>query len=364
LEGEPHAPAPARLQETSGPDGKKKPGGVTLRQIALRASVAIAALAFIGAAAAVLTQQVQAEADWKPDRTVEIIVGTPPGSGYDNVARELQEVWQTSSLVEKPVTVVNKPGGFNAVGNAYLNQHPGNGNYVAITGTLLLSDNLSGNTAMSFKDFTPLAVLLNEEIVFAVNPASPIKTGRDFIDRLKQDPTSVSVAVSGIGGQNHIALGLVAQAGGADASRLKVVGFQGGAEAVTATLGGHVDVSVGPASIVAPQLEAGKLRVIGVPSAERLSGVFAQVPTWREQGVDAVFSQWRGLMGPKGLTPAQIAYWDGVLGKTVQTKDWKEHIERTQLTYRYLDSSQARDFVVSQNETVRGILTSLGLIKK
>src|ERR1019366_4509340 len=103
--------------------------GTTLRQIALRVSVV--ALAFTGAAAAVLTQEVWAEADWKPDRTGEIIVGTPPGSGYDNVARKLQEVWQTSSLVEKPVTVVNKPGGFNAVGNAYLDQHPGNGNYVA-----------------------------------------------------------------------------------------------------------------------------------------------------------------------------------------------------------------------------------------
>jgi putative tricarboxylic transport membrane protein len=142
------------------------------------------------------------------------------------------------------------------------------------------------------------------------------------------------------------------------------VGFQGGAEAVTAALGGHVDATVGPASIVAPQLEAGKLRVIGVPSEQRLGGVFAQVPTWREQGVDAVFSQWRGLMAPKGLTPAQIAYWDGVLDKTVQTKDWKDHVERTQLTYHYLDSGQARDFVIDQNEKVRAILTGLGLIKK
>jgi putative tricarboxylic transport membrane protein len=329
-----------------------------LQKIALSACAA-AAIGLASPATGVLAQS-----DWKPDRTVEIVVGTPPGSGYDSVARKLQEIWQTGSLVEKSVTVVNKPGGFNAVGNAYLNQHPGNGNYVAITGTLLLSDNLSGNAAMSFKDFTPLAALLNEEIVFAVNPASAIKTGKDFIDRLRQDPASVSVSISGIGGQNHIALGLVAQAGGADASKLKVVGFQGGAEAVTAALGGHVDVSVGPASIVAPQLEAGKLRVIGVPSERRLGGVFAQVPTWREQGVDAVFSQWRGLMGPKGLSPVQIAYWDGVLGKTVQTKEWKDHIERTQLTYRYLDSGQARDFVVDQNEKVRAILTGLGLIKK
>jgi putative tricarboxylic transport membrane protein len=335
-----------------------------LRQIAPSAFAATATIAFICCAAAIPTPDVWAQTAWKPDRTVEIIVGTPPGSGYDNAARKLQEIWQTGNLVEKSVTVVNKPGGFNAVGNAYLNQHPGNGNYVAITGTLLLSDNLSGNSAMSFQDFTPLAVLLNEEIVFAVNPASPIKTGKDFIDRLKQDPASVSVSLSGIGGQNHIALGLVAQAGGADASRLKVVGFQGGAEAVTAALGGHVDATVAPASIVAPQLEAGRLRVIGVPSAKRLGGVFAQVATWREQGVDAVFSQWRGLMGPKGLTRAQIAFWDGVLDKTVQTKEWKDHVERTQLTYRYLDSGQARDFVMDQNEKVYTILTGLGLIKK
>jgi putative tricarboxylic transport membrane protein len=335
-----------------------------LRQIALCACTAVLSIQLAAIGLICSVTEVFAQADWKPDRNVEIIVGTPPGSGYDSVARKLQEIWQTRNLVEKSVTVVNKPGGFNAVGNAYLNQHPGNGNYLAITGTLLLSDNLSGNTAISFKDFTPLAVLLNEEIVFAVNSASSIKTGKDFIDRLKQDPTSVSVSISGIGGQNHIALGLVAQAGGADASRLKVVGFQGGAEAVTAALGGHVDATVAPASIVAPQLEVGKMRVIGVPSEKRLGGVFAQVPTWREQGVDAVFSQWRGLMGPKGLTPAQIAYWDGALGKTVQTKDWKDHIERTQLTYRYLDSGQARDFVADQNETVRGILIGLGLIKK
>jgi putative tricarboxylic transport membrane protein len=327
------------------------------------ALVAGAGIAFISAAA-VLADDVWAQTDWKPDRNVEIIVGTPPGSGYDSVARKLQEIWQTGNLVEKSVSVVNKPGGFNAVGNTYLNSHPGNASYLAITGTLLLSDNLSGNTTMSFKDFTPLAVLLNEEIAFAVNPASPIKTGKDFIDRLKQDPASVSVAISGIGGQNHIALGLVAQAGGADASRLKVVGFQGGAEAVTAALGGHVDATVGPASVVAPQVEAGKLRVIGVPSAQRLGGIYAQIPTWREQGVDAVFSQWRGLMGPRGLTATQVAYWDGVLGKTVQTKDWKDHIERTQLTYRYLDSGQARDFITDQNEKVREILTGLGLIKR
>jgi len=79
---------------------------------------------------------------------------------------------------------------------------------------------------------------------------------------------------------------------------------------------------------------------------------------------ERVLDQLVARSGVKGLTAAQIAYWDGVLGKTVQTKDWKDHIERTQLTYRYLDSGEARTFITAQNETVRGILTGLGLIKK
>lgn len=73
---------------------------------------AAAAITFIGCGAGALAQ-----IGWKPDRTVEIIVGTPPGSGYDIVARKLQEIWQTGNLIEKSVTVVNKPGGFNALGS-------------------------------------------------------------------------------------------------------------------------------------------------------------------------------------------------------------------------------------------------------
>ena len=267
-----------------------------MRQIALCACSAIVAFG-LACPTGVFAQ------DWKPDRNVEIVVGTPPGSGYDSVARKLQEIWQTANLVDKSVTVVNKPGGFNAVGNAYLNAHPGNGNYVAITGTLLLSDNLSGNTAISYKDFSPLAVLLNEEIVFAVNPSSSIKTGKDFIDRLKQDPTSVSVAISGIGGQNHIALGLVAQAGGADASRLKVVGFQGGAEAVTAALGRPCGCDGGPGldrgAAARGRQAAGHRGAVGEAARRRLCPGSDLARAGRGRGVLAM-ARPDGPQGPDG----------------------------------------------------------------
>src|SRR5258708_28512764 len=169
-----------------------------------------------------------AQKAWKPDRPIEIIVGTDPGSGFDRTARLLQKIWQSEHLVEQPVTVVNKSGGFGAIGWVYMNQRGKSGNVVAIISPLLLTNNITGNMELSYRDVTPLALLEDEEIAFAVYNDSAIKTGKDFIDRLRHDPSSVSVGVSGIGGQNHVALALVAQAaGGIDVAKLKVISFAG-----------------------------------------------------------------------------------------------------------------------------------------
>src|SRR6267154_2577747 len=272
-----------------------------------------------------------AQKSWKPDRPVEIIVGTDPGSGFDRTARLLQKIWQTTHLVEQPVTVVNKAGGFGAIGWAYMNQRGRSGNVVAIMSPLLLTNKITGNMDLSYRDVTPLALLEDEEIAFAVFADSAIKTGGDFIARLRHDPSSVSIGVSGIGGQNHVALALVAQAaGGIDLVKLKVVSFAGSGDVTTAVIGGHVESTASPASTVGPQVQAGRMRAIGVSSERRIGGVLADVPTWREQGVDAVFSNWRGVVAPKGMTPEQIQYWDDLFAKTMETPRSEEHTSELQ----------------------------------
>jgi putative tricarboxylic transport membrane protein len=306
-----------------------------------------------------------AQKSWKPDRPVEIIVGTDPGSGFDRTARLLQKIWQTTHLVEQPVTVVNKAGGFGAIGWAYMNQRGKSGNMVAIMSPLLLTNNIAGNMELSYRDVVPLALLEDEEIAFAVYSGSSIKTGKDFIAKLQQDPSSVSVGVSGIGGQNHVALALVAQAaGGIDLSRLKVVSFAGSGDVTTSVIGGHVEATASPASTIAPQVAAGRMRAIGVSSARRIAGTLADVPTWREQGIDAVFSNWRGVIGPKGMTPEQIQYWDDVFAKTVATPEWKEEIERSQLTSHYLPSREAGEFLAAENDKLTNVMSKLGLSKQ
>jgi len=119
-----------------------------------------------------------AQSKWKPDRPIEIIVGTDPGSGFDRTARLLQKIWQNDHLVDQVVTVVNKPGGFGAIGWNYMNQHARSGSHIAVISPLLLTNQIVGNQAMSYRDITPLTILMDEEIVFAVHGASRIKTGR------------------------------------------------------------------------------------------------------------------------------------------------------------------------------------------
>jgi putative tricarboxylic transport membrane protein len=306
-----------------------------------------------------------AQKSWTPDRAVEIIVGTDPGSGFDRTARLLQKIWQTTHLVEQPVTVVNKAGGFGAVGWSYMNQRGKSGNMVAIMSPLLLSNKITGNMELSYRDVTPLALLEDEEIAFAVYTDSTIRTGKDFIAKLQHDPSSVSVGVSGIGGQNHVALALVAQAaGGIDLAKLKVVSFAGSGDVTTSVIGGHVESTASPASTVAPQVQAGRMRGIGISSERRIGGVLADVPTWREQGVDAVFSNWRGVIAPKGMTPEQVQYWDGIFAKTVETPEWKEEIQRSQLSGHYLQSREAGAFLAAENEKLTGVMNKLGLSKE
>jgi putative tricarboxylic transport membrane protein len=161
-----------------------------------------------------------------------------------------------------------------------------------------------------------------------------------------------------------VALALVARAAtGINVAKLRVISFAGSGDVTTAVIGGHVESAVSPASTVDPQVSAGRMRAIGVSSDKRLEGVLADVPTWREQGVDAVFSNWRGLVGPKDMPAEQVQYWTGIFAKTVETEEWKEELQRSQLTEHFLDSVATKRFLEDQNSTLSEIMGGLGLSK-
>jgi putative tricarboxylic transport membrane protein len=151
---------------------------------------------------------------------------------------------------------------------------------------------------------------------------------------------------------------------GVDPKVAKVVVYSGGGEALTAFLGGHIDVYVAsPRSMVSLQKE-GKVKVLGISTAQRQPGALADLPTFREQGVDAVFFTWRGFMAPKGLKPAEIAYWDAVFEKLAQGEEWRKDTESQFWNADYLLSAETRKHLDRENEVMRMILTDLGLTKQ
>ncbi len=301
---------------------------------------------------------------WKPEKNVEIVTGSTPGGGLDRTARLIQKVWQEKRMVDAAVTVVSKPGGGNAVSWAYLNRHVGDGHYLSITSLSLLTNHITGSNPLKHTDVTPIAQLFSEYLAFAVNGDSPIKTGKDLVDRLKKDPKSLSIAITpSVGGSNHIAVGLVMKSAGVDIKKLKTVVFNSGGEGTIALLGGHVDLFAVSAANFLEQVKAGKVRIVAICSPQRLGGALADIPTWKEQGINVVFGTWRGVIGPKGMNEAQIAYWEEKFTKLVQTVEWKKELENNLFVDTFMKSNESKKYLEAQYNELKDVLIALGVAK-
>ncbi len=301
---------------------------------------------------------------WKPQSNVEISVGAGPGGGNDNIARLVQKILQDKRLLDSGSTVVNKAGGGGTLAYTYLSQRRGNPGYIGVSSNTLLTNHIAGISPLNYVDFTPLAVMINEYMSFVVRADSSLKTGADLISRLKADPQSVAIGISSsLGNINHIAAAVVARAGGIEPKRLKIVVFDSSAASITAVLGGHVDVVVGPPSISASHIEAGKLRVLGVTSARRLGGVLANQATWTEQGLNAVVINWRGVIGAKDLSAPQIAFWDATLEEVAKSAEWDRELTRNLWENAYSGSATAGDYLKTQYNELNAVLRELGFVK-
>jgi putative tricarboxylic transport membrane protein len=301
---------------------------------------------------------------WKPARNVELIAPAGPGSALDQTARTLQKVLQERRLLDAPVTVANRPGGGQAIGFGYLNQQPGDGHHLAIGTISLLTNRITGVNPLNYTDVTPVANLVAEYVVFAVRAESALKGGRDAAERLRRDPGALSLAFSGsLGNHNHMAIGLVAKAAGADLKKLKTVVFNSGGELAAALLGGHVDIAVGGSSVFAQHVQAGRMRLLAVTSPKRLGGQLADTPAWNELGLPAAFSTFRGIVGPRAMAPAPLAYWEALLAKATDSDEWRAFLKASDSESLFLGSADYRRFLDGENERIRTLLAELGLAR-
>jgi putative tricarboxylic transport membrane protein len=185
------------------------------------------------------------------------------------------------------------------------------------------------------------------------------------MDILRKDPQAIAFGVSNsLGNANHQAIALAMKASGIHPARARIAVFQSGGQSTAALLGGHVQVV--PASIglwVAP-LKAGQVKLVAVSSPTRLTGDVANVPTWREQGIDAVVSVWRMITAAPALTPAQLAFWQDALRRTTETPAWKRELEQSYQTDEFIAGPDLAKTVEALYVQLRALLTELDLVKK
>lgn len=321
----------------------------------MRAAVVLIAL--------LIGMNVHAQPAWQPQKQVEIVVGSGPGGGNDRNARALQKVLAENKWLTN-VSVLNKVGGGGSLAYTYVNQHANDAHYLVFVRQGILSNHILGRSAIGPKDMTALAMLTSEASGIAVRAGNTtLKSLGDVVERLKLDPQSLTGSLGSTRfGTPHMMLGLLTRATGIDARKLKLVTFAGGAESATQLLGGHIDMAVISIDNVAPHHKSGAMRILAVSSPQRLAAI-PDVPTFKEQGFDVVMAGFTIVMGPRGLTPAQVAYWETLFERVSNNAEWKRLLAADLQDLDFKKAAATREHLRQQYELTRGLLTEIGATK-
>jgi putative tricarboxylic transport membrane protein len=321
------------------------------------------ALAFAAGIAAIFAGPVAGAQGWKPLRPVAFISPSSPAGSLDLTARLIQKIWDDSRAVGVPVVVINKPGAGNGIAWSYLNERS-DGHAISIGNTNLVSNPVTGAHHIGHRDVTPLALLFEDYFVLVVRADSPLKSMMDVRDRLRADPGSVAVGFGpGLGAGGHTASAITWKAMGVDVRKARFVPYKSAGDGVVAMLAGEIEMVSGTAANMPPFIASGRVRALGVIGPQRLSGVLASVPTVKEQGFDAVFTNWRGVIGARDMRPEQVAFWERALAGVNDSEAWRRELERNFWRGNFVTGPKLRTFLDREAAAFRTLLTELGLAK-
>jgi putative tricarboxylic transport membrane protein len=292
---------------------------------------------------------------------LKIIAPAAPGGGWDQTARAMQQALMGEKLV-RSAQVINIPGAGGTVGLAqFITGAKGDGNQLMVNGFVMVGAILLNNSPVTLDQVTPIARLTEETQVMVVPASSPYKTAKDLADAVKKDVARVTFAGGSAGGVDHIMAALFVAAAGADASKVNYIPYSGGGESLAAILGGKVTAGISGFSEYEGQIKSGKLRAIGVTSPQRLPGI--DVPTFKEQGIDLVLTNWRSVVAPPGITAAQRQTLSDLIDKMVKSAAWKEQLKQKGWDDAYLAGDAFAAFLKQEQARVREVLRSVGLVK-
>jgi putative tricarboxylic transport membrane protein len=303
---------------------------------------------------------------WEVTGPVEIVVAAGPGGGNDKTARLIAKVLYEKGLVSAPIVVINKPGAGGVIAQKYLNSREGNGHYLMVTNPAIITNPITGIGDVSYKEVTPLAQLFTEYVVLlAAAKSSKVESIHNVLDSWKKDPGELTLGVApALAAGTHIGIAQAAMVADIDPNALRIIPFSTSGDVMNSLVGGHIDMMASTPINVLPQVGDGLIKPLAITAPERLGGALADVPTFKELGIDSVFGNWRGIVGPKGLSSEQIEYWDEIFTRLMDLPEWKKEVQEQQSVEMYLASEASKKFLEEEDRNLTHTLKQLGFSKQ
>lgn len=294
-----------------------------------------------------------------PVSGLRIMVPNTPGGGYDTTARVAAKVMEETD-VASGVEVFNLAGAGGTVGLARTVNEKGNGDLAMLMGLGVVGASYTNDSAAKLTDTIPLARLIQEPGAIMVSKDSPYKTIDDLVKAWKENPAKVSVGGgSSPGGPDHLLPMQLAQAVGIDPKKVNFVSYDGGGDLLPAILGNKLGFAASGAGEYLDQIKSGEIRVLATSGEKRLAGV--EAPTLTESGIDLVFSNWRGIVAPPGVSDADRDRWIVALEKMHGTAQWQQALKTNGWTDAFATGEEFASFLKEQDQRVADVLTALGL---
>jgi putative tricarboxylic transport membrane protein len=319
-------------------------------------------------ATATFTLAAQASA-FEQSRTAECIAPANPGGGWDFTCRSVGKVLADLGYISGNVQTVNMPGAGGGVAFAHtVSKRDDDSALIVAASTATTTRLAQGQFVGMDQDMVRWVGALGADYgVIAVSKDSPYQTLNALMDALKADPNAVKFGGgSAAGGWDHLKVLIAGRSAGiekANLPKVKYLAYSGGGEAITQVVGGHIEAYTGDISEAQGFMESGDLRVLAVLSEERLPAPLDNIPTAREQNIDAVAPNWRGFYVPKNVSNEAYQWWVDTLDGVYNSDNWKAVMVQNGLMPFHKSGADFDEYVQQQVDSIREISTEIGLIK-
>lgn len=295
-----------------------------------------------------------------PSRPIELVSATGAGGGSDLVCRIVADIIAKEKLLPQQVFVVNKPGGGGAVGSTYVAARRGDPYIFMLAATNLVAAPIRTGLDIGVDKFQTLGAIGFDLNALSVAENSPYRTLKDLLAAARDKPKTISVGTTSPGGGAHSMMHRLEKLSGA---RFNIVSFKSGAETVTAVMGGHIHATAENLGEVLGQVEAKKLRLLGVPSAKRLPAL-PNVPTLKEQGFDVQAGALRAFVAPAGIPRDAAKVLEDTLAKVHKSAAWREYMAKNMYEDVYMNAEEFSKWLAAQQVEMLQFLTEIGLAMK